>query len=202
MTDGGARPGGERLGPAGGRAVVVMGVSACGKTKVGIAMARRLGAAFVDGDDLHPADNVRKMAAGVALNDDDRWPWLDRIGAMLRDREAFPGGVVLACSALRKVYRDRIRQAVGDDLVFVFLDVTPAEARRRIDARQGHYMPPSLLESQFRTLERPDGEPDVETLRHLDGVEAVAARAVQVLRARAREALSTRRATLPVSIDP
>lgn len=144
-----------------------MGVSASGKTSAGLALAAKLGVDFIDGDDLHPAANVAKMAGGLPLNDADRMPWLDRIGEVLSDRRAHPAGVVVACSALRRLYRDRIRAAVGTGLAFVFLDITVAEARRRIAARRNHFMPPMLVESQFATLERPSGEPDVVTISRL-----------------------------------
>jgi gluconokinase len=150
-----------------GPSIVVMGVSASGKTSAGEALARLLGLDFVDGDDLHPAANVAKMSHGQPLTDEDREPWLDRIGVELADHAAHPAGLVVACSALRRVYRDRIRSAAGLGLLFVFLDISKEEASRRIAARKHHFMPPSLIESQFATLERPAGEPDVITISNL-----------------------------------
>ena len=147
--------------------IVVMGVAACGKTSVGVALAALSGMAFVDGDGLHPARNVAKMAGGQPLTDEDRAPWLDRVGAVLADRAAHPAGVVVACSALRRLYRDRIRAAAGPGLAFVFLDISIAEARRRIALRANHFMPPALVDSQFATLERPFREPDVVTISRL-----------------------------------
>lgn len=147
--------------------IVVMGVAACGKTLVGVALAALSGMAFVDGDGLHPARNVAKMAGGQPLTDEDRAPWLDRVGAVLADRAAHPAGVVVACSALRRLYRDRIRAAAGPGLAFVFLDISIAEARRRIALRANHFMPPALVDSQFATLERPLAEPDVVTIGRL-----------------------------------
>lgn len=129
-----------------------MGVSGSGKSTVAAALAGRLGCDFVDGDDLHPADNVAKMRAGLPLDDGDRWPWLDRVGARLREGR---GGVVLACSALRRRYRDRIRAGAGAEVCFVFLDARSAEVAARLVARRSHFMPASLLDSQFATLERP-----------------------------------------------
>ena len=167
--------------PRRGRSVVVMGVSAGGKTSVGQALARRLGCDFVDGDDLHPAANRAKMSAGTPLTDEDRWPWLERIGAVLGDRAAHPHGVVTACSALRRVYRDRIRTEARGGVVFVFLDISREEAGRRIAARHGHFMPSSLLDSQFQTLERPVGEPDVIAVSSLQSIEAAAAEAALAL---------------------
>lgn len=160
-----ARP---RPAPAAGQrpALVVMGVSGSGKTTLGEAVATHLGLAFVDGDDLHPPANVAKMAAGIPLDDADRWPWLDRVGGTLADAEAYPAGVVVACSALRRVYRDRIRAEAGAGLRFLYLSADEAEMVARLKARPNHYMPPSLVHSQFAALEAPDpaGEPDVLTL--------------------------------------
>jgi len=131
------------------RPVVVMGVSGSGKTTVGAALADALGLRFVDGDALHPAANVAKMAAGIPLDDADRAPWLDAIGAVLAG-----GPVVVACSALKRAYRDRLR-AAAPALQLVFLDGSPALLASRMTARPGHFMPTSLLDSQLATLERP-----------------------------------------------
>ncbi len=149
--------------------VVVMGVSGSGKTSVGAVLAGLLGLDFADGDDLHPKSNVDKMHAGHPLTDEDRWPWLDRIGAALADRDAHPRGVVVACSALRRRYRDRIRAAAGRGLAFVFLDISEEEAHRRLAVRLNHFMPASLVDSQFATLERPVDEPDVVTIAEMSG---------------------------------
>lgn len=154
--------------------VVVMGVAACGKSSVGEALARRMRLDFVDGDALHPRSNIEKMASAHPLTDEDRWPWLDRVGAELADGAAHPGGVVVACSALRRIYRERIRAAANGSLVFVFLDITLAEAKRRIAARTHHFMPPSLVDSQFATLERPTDETDVVTISRLVDAESSA----------------------------
>ena len=141
-----------------------MGVSAAGKSVTGTALASRLSLPFVDGDDLHPAANVAKMHGGTPLTDDDRWPWLDQVGAELSDVRRYPEGVIVACSALRSAYRDRIRRSAASGLRFVFLNVGKKHAHRRSAARHGHFMPPSLIDSQFTTLELPDGEPDVLTV--------------------------------------
>ena len=132
-------------------AVVVRGVSGSGKSSVGAALARRLGAAYVDGDDLHPAANIAKMHAGVPLADEDRWPWLDDVGRWLADHTEAPGGVT-ACSALRRAYRDRLRGR-APATVFVHLDGDPALIAARQSARPGHFMPSSLQASQQATLE-------------------------------------------------
>jgi len=134
--------------------VVVMGVSGSGKTTVGSALAARLGCEFLDGDDWHPPENVARMAAGVALTDEDRRPWLDRLNAMLRQRAARGEGAVLACSALKQSYRDRLAAGL-DRCEFVFLHGAYDLIRERLAARKHRYMPASLLESQFATLEPP-----------------------------------------------
>jgi carbohydrate kinase (thermoresistant glucokinase family) len=128
--------------------MVVMGVSGCGKSSVGEEIARLTAAHFVDGDDLHPAANKAKMGAGIPLDDEDRWPWLDKVGATL----AAPEGAIVACSALKKVYRDRIR-AVAPDTIFVHLDGSRDLLWERMSARQNHFMPVSLLDSQLAILE-------------------------------------------------
>jgi carbohydrate kinase (thermoresistant glucokinase family) len=130
------------------RPIVVMGVSGAGKTTVGRDLAHRLGVSFIDADDLHGSENVAKMAAGVPLDDDDRWPWLDRVGAAL----AADPGVVIACSALKRRYRDRLR-ASAPDTVFVHLDAPKERVTEQATARRGHFMPPALLASQLQTLE-------------------------------------------------
>jgi carbohydrate kinase (thermoresistant glucokinase family) len=130
--------------------VVVMGVSGSGKSTVGAALAEALGTPFTDGDDLHPPANVAKMAAGIPLDDTDRWPWLAAVGRALAD--SGPAGLVVACSALKRVYRDAIR-AEAPTVRFVELDNTPATLAARMAQRPGHFMPPSLLASQLALLE-------------------------------------------------
>jgi len=144
-------------------AVVVMGVSGAGKTTVGRPLAEALGADFIEGDDLHTEAARAKMGAGIPLDDSDRWPWLDRVAEALRER-AQGRGAVVACSALRRAYRERLRAGVGPALRFVYLKAEPDPMRARVAARRGHYMPASLVDSQFATLEPPDGEADVATL--------------------------------------
>jgi gluconokinase len=153
MTPGaGARP------PAGCPGViVVMGVAGAGKTTVGRALAASLGRAFHDADDFHPAANVARMRAGIALTDADRAPWLDALRALVARCLTDGTPAVLACSALREAYRSALVPvgAAPRAVRFVFLDVTPATAERRLAARANHYMPASLLDSQFATLEAP-----------------------------------------------
>ena len=130
--------------------VVVMGVSGSGKSVVGAALAQRIGVPFEDGDDLHPAANIAKMMAGHPLDDDDRRPWLIAIGAWLADHAR--GGGLVSCSALKRSYRDLIRSE-APAVVFVHLVGDPEVIRRRQASRPGHFMPASLMESQFQTLE-------------------------------------------------
>ncbi|MEM7746398.1 MAG: gluconokinase [Paracoccaceae bacterium] len=132
--------------------LIVMGVTGCGKTTVGALLAGRLGAVFLDGDDYHPADNVAKMSAGTPLSDDDRWPWLDRLGVVIEDAVR-QGRVVLACSALRRVYRDRISAACSEPPLFIHLSGARDLIHGRMAARREHYMPVALLDSQIETLE-------------------------------------------------
>jgi carbohydrate kinase (thermoresistant glucokinase family) len=136
--------------------VVVMGVSGAGKTTIGRLVASELGVPFHDADDLHPEANRRKMAAGTALSERDRKPWLRAIAERIPLWEA--GGAVLACSALRARHRRVMEDASRGETLFVFLDADPDLIRERLAARTGHYMPPSLLESQLAALEPPTPE--------------------------------------------
>ena len=134
--------------------VVMAGVSGSGKSTVGALLAGRLGWAFADGDSFHPAASVAKMAAGIPLTDDDRWPWLKAIAAEI-DRACTAGErVVIGCSALRRVYRDELVHG-RDDIRLVYLEGTQALIADRLGQRKGHFMPPGLLASQFQTLEPP-----------------------------------------------
>jgi gluconokinase len=128
-----------------------MGVASCGKTVVGEALAARLGAVFIEGDRLHPKTNVEKMSAGVALTDEDRWPWLGQVGEALRGGE----GRIASCSALKRSYRNHIAANAQRPVAFVFLNGSRTLLEQRIAARKGHFMPPSLLDSQLATLEPP-----------------------------------------------
>lgn len=135
--------------------VCVMGVSAAGKSTVGAALAAALGVPFADADDLHPDANRAKMASGAPLTDEDRWPWLDTVGARLHGARST--GLVIACSALRRVYRDRIR-AAAPDVVFVHLNGSRDLLAARARARTDHFMPAALLDSQIATLEPLDDD--------------------------------------------
>ncbi len=145
------------------RGIVVMGVSGSGKSTLAGELARRLGCPLIEGDDYHSAANVAKMEAGHALDDADRWPWLDRVGGAISDA-AQGGRAVAACSALRRVYRERLQAASEVPLAFVLLDTGTVELARRLEARAGHYMPASLLDSQLATLERPGADECALTL--------------------------------------
>ena len=137
--------------------VVVMGVAGCGKSAVGQRIAQDLGLPLIEGDEYHPASNIEKMRQGLALDDDDRAGWLQRLGQELAAR---PAGAVLTCSALKRSYRDALRAAVPD-LRFVHLALSQQQALQRVAARDGHFYPPSLVASQFQALEEPGAEPGV-----------------------------------------
>ncbi len=135
--------------------LVFMGPAGTGKSTVAGMLAGRLGWDFQEGDDLHPAENVAKMASGHALNDDDRWPWLDRVAGWIDAQIAAGRPGIVTCSALKRSYRDVLRRT---DVTFVLLMGDPKLVLERLLRRQGHYMPPSLLTSQFETLEMPDAD--------------------------------------------
>jgi len=147
-----------------GRAIVVMGVSGCGKTSVAEGLAASLGYSFLEGDQLHPRANIDKMSKGIPLTDADRWPWLERIGERMRDAAASGQGIVVSCSALKRTYRDRLRSGAETGLSFVFLSGSRALLLARMGERRGHFMPASLLDSQLAALEDPSGEPGVVTV--------------------------------------
>lgn len=130
-----------------------MGVAGSGKSAVGAALAERLGATYVDGDDLHPPENIAKMSRGEPLTDQDRWPWLTLVGRKLAEPE---GIVIVGCSALKRRYRDLIRKEAQGPVTFVHLSGSKELIAARMDARTGHFMPASLLDSQFAALEPPE----------------------------------------------
>lgn len=136
--------------------IVVMGVSGSGKTSVGQAVAQAFGRRFIEGDALHPQANIAKMSAGIPLADEDRWPWLREIGRQLSS-SAEP--LVVSCSALKRSYRALLRESAGGDLVFVYLQGSREVLAGRMQHREGHFMPASLLDTQLATLEEPVGEP-------------------------------------------
>ncbi len=149
--------------------VIIMGVAGCGKTSVGEALGKRLNLPYRDGDDLHPAANVEKMRKGIPLTDEDRGPWLQQVGeTLLRDAP-----VIIGCSALRRRYRDKIRETAGATVSFIHLSGSRAVIETRMAARQGHFMPVSLLDSQFAALEVPspdEGAFSVDIDQPLDAI--------------------------------
>ena len=138
--------------------IVIMGVSGCGKTTIARSLARNLRVRFLDADKFHPASNIEKMSSGTPLTDADREPWLDDVGARLAKAAGEKDVAVLACSALRRTYRERLKRAAGLDLLFILLDGSKEVLQRRVGRRTSHFMPATLLDSQLATLERP--EPD------------------------------------------
>jgi gluconokinase len=159
------------------RHILVMGVSGCGKSTIGEMLAEALSLPFADADAFHPPENVKKMSAGIPLTDADRWPWLDALGAWLAAEER---GGVIACSALKRAYRDRLREWVPG-LFVVHLSGAPELIAGRQGAREGHFMPPSLMASQFATLEPPGADEEAITLDIASPPEGVAAEAAAKL---------------------
>jgi gluconokinase len=139
-------------------AVLVMGVTGCGKSTLGALLAQALNCPFLEGDDFHSNEAIEKMRSGQPLSDADREPWLDRLGAATARSIATHGMAVTACSALRKCYRDRLRARIACPVHLVHLDNSRDRLLQRLGARAGHFMPPSLLDSQLATLERPLAE--------------------------------------------
>jgi gluconokinase len=139
-------------------AIVVMGVAGSGKSTLGAALAQALTCPFMEGDDFHTPEAIARMRAGIPLTDDDRWPWLDRLGCAISDEIVRDGIAVATCSALKRAYRDRLREVIPARVSFVLMDAHPEELSRRLTTRKNHYMPASLLVSQLDTLERP--QPD------------------------------------------
>lgn len=137
--------------------LVIMGVSGSGKSTVAGLLAGRLSWDLAEGDDMHPPANVAKMMAGLPLEDEDRWPWLDRIAAWIGEHTASGRPGIVTCSALKRSYRDVLR---GDHVVFVFLAGTADQITTRLTARQGHFMAAAMLGSQIETLEPPGAEED------------------------------------------
>lgn len=161
------------------RLVIVMGVSGCGKSTIAKGVAAAIGGRFFDGDHFHPQANIDKMSRGEALTDDDRWPWLSLVG---RELARGTGDVVGACSALKQAYRQHIADTAGEDVCFVHLSGSKQLISDRMAARDGHFMPLSLLESQFAALEPPEGEPGAITVDITPDTDAVIAAAARSLR--------------------
>jgi gluconokinase len=147
-----------------------MGVAGCGKTVVATALAERFGWRMIEGDQLHPPANVEKMSAGLPLTDEDRWGWLDAIGEKIAAAAGEGESAVAACSALKRAYRDRLRRYCSG-MLFVHLAIGRATAAERVGSRKGHFMPATLVDSQFAALEPPG--PD-ETAVNMDATRPVA----------------------------
>ncbi|TPM38230.1 gluconokinase [Mesorhizobium sp. B2-3-4] len=162
-------------------AIVVMGVAGCGKSAVGIALATAMGAVFIEGDRLHPSENVARMARGEPLTDQLREGWLDAIGAQIAASVDKGQGAVAACSALKRRYRERLR-GFCPGIVFLYLEIDPATARRRVGNRKGHFMPASLVDSQFAILDPPGVDEQALTLDATRPVAELVAQAMRSMR--------------------
>jgi gluconokinase len=163
------------------RILIVMGVSSSGKTVTGAAIARRLHATFLDGDDFHPPANKEKMRASIPLTDEDRWPWLSNLARELHEAAQRKGVAVGACSALRRAYREYLASEAGEAILFVFLDGTQELIASRMAGRKHEYMPTSLLASQFATLERPTADENVLTVPITLSVDEIADRVAKAV---------------------
>ncbi len=160
--------------------VIAMGVSGCGKSTIGEGIAKGLNAAFKDGDELHPQSNIDRMSQGIALTDEDRWPWLDTIRDYASDHITNGQSIVVACSALKASYRQRLTANIPK-AYFVFLKGSPELILERQSQRAGHFMPASLIDSQFATLESPENEANVATLNIENPIDEVIAHGVAIL---------------------
>ena len=169
-----------------GRSIIVMGVSGSGKTTVGEAVARRIHAKFIDGDDLHPRANIQKMGSGHPLNDEDRMPWLERLSDAAYSLHHKNETGIIVCSALKRRYRDRLRDG-NPEMVFLYLKGSFEVIMERLKARSGHFMPTDLLKSQFEALEEPGAEePDVICVDIDADIDEVVQRCVLALESQAR----------------
>ncbi|MFA0441004.1 gluconate kinase [Vibrio sp. 10N.286.49.C2] len=167
-----------------GSSVIVMGVCASGKTTIGAMLAQKLGRKFIDGDDLHPRANIQKMVSGEPLNDDDRAPWLERIRDAAYSLESKNEHGIIVCSALKRHYRDQIREG-NEHVTFLFLDGSYDLILERMRNRSGHFMKENMVKSQFDALERPDTEPQTVVVNidcTMDEVVTKAAIALEVSR--------------------
>jgi carbohydrate kinase (thermoresistant glucokinase family) len=160
-----------------------MGVAGCGKSTIATLLATRLGARMIEGDRLHSAANIAKMSSGTPLTDEDRWPWLERVGLTLAGSD----GMVAACSALKRVYRQAIARAAQRPVAFVFLKGDRALIESRMHLRTGHFMPTSLLDSQFATLEEPGPDEFAITQDLAQTPDAIADRAARFLQSHQRK---------------
>lgn len=169
------------LGSHVGQRLIVMGVSGCGKSSVAHGLAQAIGGRFFDGDDFHPAANIKKMSLGHPLDDGDRWPWLSLVGEELGRGERVTVG---ACSALKRRYRDHIVKAAGGRVLFLHLAGSRELIAERMAVREGHFMPPTLLESQFAALEPLGEDEDAITIDIRPTISEIVTAAVAALEAR------------------
>lgn len=166
---------------ANGKVFILMGVSSTGKTTIGTALAEQFGMKLIDGDDLHPRANILKMASGLPLNDDDRRPWLERINDAAFSLEQKSENGIIVCSALKKAYRDQIRQS-NQKLTFLFLHGSFELIQQRMAQRKGHFMKTAMLQSQFDTLEIPQADENDVIFIDIDGTfEQVVARCAEAV---------------------
>lgn len=158
---------------------VIMGVAGSGKTTIGELLAHALGIPFLEGDDLHPRANIERMAHGIPLTDEDRRPWLLAIAQRLREAEQSGSGLVVTCSALKRSYRDLLRSHGTAETRFVYLRGSEPTIAERLARRRGHFMPASLLESQFAALEEPDSDEHASVYDISESPEAIVANLVR-----------------------
>jgi len=150
--------------------IIVMGVSGSGKTTLAKGCATHYSLPFIEGDDYHPQSNLNQMAQGIALGDDDRWPWLDQLGQAIKEKARLKGGAIASGSSLKKRYRQYLAQVIAKPLVFVYLHGSREGLMQRVSNRKDHIMPPSLLDSQLNTLEIPSSDEPVITVSTDDSV--------------------------------
>ncbi|MCL4156050.1 UNVERIFIED_CONTAM: hypothetical protein GTU68_041818 [Idotea baltica] len=160
--------------------IITMGVSGCGKTTVGQLLAEQIGCKFYDADDFHPTNNIEKMRQGVGLSDEDRTPWLLTLNKMLIGESNQSRDIVLACSALKKTYRDMLSENI-DDIKFIFLQGDFDLISQRLSQRSGHYMNPDLLQSQYDTLEEPDIKEKVIAINIGESPQAIIDKIVSII---------------------
>ena len=177
------------------KAVVLMGVCGSGKSTVAGALANRLKLPYVDADDLHPCANKQKMKMSNALTDEDRWPWLETVGKTLVQQRAHHGMVVMACSSLRRVYREKIRGIAGQHVLFVLLHGSKDLLLDRMLERSSHFMPTSLLESQLNTLEMPSPDENALVLNIGESIATLVDAICEALRTSQHAPVSCRSAT-------
>ncbi len=164
------------------RLIVVMGVSGSGKSTIAKGLADGLGIPFLEGDQAHPPQNVEKMRAGIPLTDADRWPWLETLARQLRAKAEENGAAIASCSALKRSYRDYLTEKAGEPILFVYLEGAKDIIAARMAHRHHEYMPTSLLDSQFATLEPPGEDEDVLTISIAQSIDEMVAEGLAALK--------------------